>query len=83
MSDVIVDAQFLQDLLQSSFPGCSVEVEGSGGKYLVAITGDVFSGLNPVKRQQLVYQHLNAHISSGAVHAVTMRLKTPEESVTA
>ncbi|MBC54938.1 MAG: hypothetical protein CMQ34_14005 [Gammaproteobacteria bacterium] len=70
-------------MLQSGFPGCQVRVEGGGGKYQVAMVGEAFAGLNAVKRQQLVYQHLNAHIRTGAVHAVTMHLQTPEESATA
>jgi acid stress-induced BolA-like protein IbaG/YrbA len=32
-----------------------------------------------VKRQQTVYRVLNEHISSGAIHAVSMRLLTPNE----
>tara|TARA_R100001039_G_C1841658_1_gene102590 strand:+ start:837 stop:1088 length:252 start_codon:yes stop_codon:yes gene_type:complete len=83
MTDVNVDARALEDMLQSGFPGCQVRVEGGGGKYQVAMVGEAFAGLNAVKRQQLVYQHLNAHIRTGAVHAVTMHLQTPEESATA
>lgn len=83
MTDVIVDARALEDLLQAGFPGCQVRVEGGGGKFQVAMVGDAFSGLSAVKRQQLVYQHLNAHIRSGAVHAVTMQLSTPDETATA
>jgi acid stress-induced BolA-like protein IbaG/YrbA len=40
----------------------------------------VFEGLNAVKRQQAVYKVLNPHISSGAIHAVSMRLSTDAEN---
>ncbi|OFE11166.1 hypothetical protein PHACT_15095 [Pseudohongiella acticola] len=83
MTDVTIDAPYLEGMLQSSFPGCEVRVEGGGGKFQVAMVGDAFAGLNAVKRQQLVYQQLNAHIRSGAVHAVSMNLLTPDESATA
>lgn len=77
-----VDAQMIQDLLQQQLPECDVTVEGAGGKFQVAVTGDVFAGLNAVKRQQLIYQHLNAHIRSGAIHAVSMpRLVTRDEAM--
>ena len=46
---------------------------------MVSAVGDLFDGLNAVKRQQAVYDVLNEHISSGAIHAVTMRLSTPAE----
>lgn len=83
MTDVNIDARALEDLLRNSFPDCEVRVEGGGGKYQIAMVGEAFSGLNAVKRQQLVYQHLNTHIRSGVVHAVSMNLLTPGESATA
>lgn len=75
-----VDAQQLNDELSGVLSNCQVSVEGGGGKFLVTVIGDIFAGLNAVKRQQLVYQHLNSHIQSGAVHAVSMQLHTPEEA---
>jgi len=33
-----------------------------------------------VKRQQAIYKILNEHITSGAIHAVTMNLMTVNES---
>ena len=75
-----IDAQGINALLAEKMPGCQINVDGGGGKFQVAIISDVFAGLNQVKRQQLVYQHLNAHIFSGDIHAVSMRLQTPDEA---
>ena len=69
----------IQELLQGAFPECEITVEGGDGKYMVHAVGSVFEGLNAVKRQQAVYGVLNQHISSGAIHAVSMRLLTPSE----
>ena len=66
-------------LLEVAFPNCKISVEGGDGKFTVSAVGDAFDGLNAVKRQQAVYGVLNEHISSGAIHAVTMRLSTPAE----
>lgn len=74
-----MDAKLIQELLQAQFTGGSIEVAGGDGKYQVAVVSDTFDGLNQVKRQQAVYNVLNEHISSGAIHAVTMRLKTTTE----
>ena len=74
-----MDLENIQQLLVAQLPDCDINVEGGDGKYLVTAVGDVFTGLNAVKRQQKVYQILNDHIASGAIHAVTMRLSTPEE----
>ena len=75
-----LSAQEIQQLLQGELPGCNIVVEGGGGKFQVVATGDVFEGLGAVKRQQLVYQYLNPHIHSGAVHAVSMLLRTHDEA---
>jgi|TARA_B100000315_G_scaffold127876_1_gene117588 acid stress-induced BolA-like protein IbaG/YrbA len=66
-------------LLAAALPDCNITVEGGDGKYLVTAVGDVFDGLNAVKRQQTIYQILNPHIVSGAIHAVTMQLMTEAE----
>jgi acid stress-induced BolA-like protein IbaG/YrbA len=41
--------------------------------------GDLFEGKRAVQRQQLIYAVLNESISSGAIHAVNMKLFTPQE----
>lgn len=76
---MMIDAEQIQNLLQAALADCEISVDGEGGKFQVVAIGDVFSGLNPVKRQQQVYQILNPHIASGAIHAVSMRLMTVQE----
>ena len=78
-----IDSTQIQQLLDSQLPGCEILVQGDGGKFQVMAVGDVFNGLNQVKRQQKIYQILNPHISSGAIHAVSMRLLTPQERASA
>ena len=75
-----MDASQITTELDAELSDCQVTVEGGDGKYLVTVIGDVFEGLNAVKRQQTIYKILNEHISSGAIHAVTMRLMTVTES---
>ncbi|MCP5359039.1 MAG: BolA/IbaG family iron-sulfur metabolism protein [Pseudomonadales bacterium] len=74
-----MDAGQIQDILAEALPDCEIRVSGEGGKYQVLAVGEVFKGLNPVKRQQTIYQILNPHIASGAIHAVSMRLLTVDE----
>ena len=75
-----MDASQITIELNAELSNCQVTVEGGDGKYLVTVIGDVFEGLNAVKRQQIIYKILNEHITSGAIHAVTMRLTTVAES---
>ncbi len=76
---MMIDAGQIQELLVAQLPECEINVTGEGGKFQVLAIGDAFAGLNPVKRQQKVYQILNPHIASGAIHAVSMRLMTVQE----
>ncbi|HTR00151.1 MAG TPA: BolA/IbaG family iron-sulfur metabolism protein [Candidatus Acidoferrum sp.] len=70
-------------LLSTAFPDGKISVGGGEGKYQVQVISVVFAGLNRVKRQQSVYKVLNAHIQSGAIHAVNMQLQTPDEAAQA
>ena len=57
----------------------SVKVETDGYQYQVVAVGEVFEGLNAVKRQQLIYGCLNEYIIDGTIHAVTIKTYTPSE----
>jgi len=73
-------AEDVKALLMTAFENAVIDVEGEGAKFSVAIVSDAFTGKRPVPRQQMVYAALNEHIASGAIHAVTMVLKTTSEA---
>ena len=75
-----MEIEEIERLLGEGFPRSEVSVQGMGGKYMVRVVSDHFEGLNAVKRQQSVYRILNPHISSGAIHAVSMELLTHGEA---
>ena len=75
-----MDSNTIEALLKAQLPDCDVSVQGGGGKFQVTAIGEVFDGLNAVKRQQKIYQILNEHIVSGAIHAVNMQLMTQGEA---
>jgi len=59
----------------------SVAVTGDGRHFDAVIVSDIFLGLNTLKRQQCVYACLGDKISSGEVHALTMKTLTKNESL--
>lgn len=69
----------VQTLLSEKLSDCEVQVDGDGYQYQVIVIGDVFEGLNAVKRQQHVYAALNDKIQDGSVHAVTIKTFTPAQ----
>ncbi|TVM08335.1 BolA family transcriptional regulator [Vreelandella aquamarina] len=66
-------------LLESRLEGCEFYIQGEGCNFQVTAVGDVFDGLTPVKRQQLVYGALSNEIASGALHAISIKTFTPTQ----
>jgi acid stress-induced BolA-like protein IbaG/YrbA len=75
-----INSSEISRMLNDALPGAQIVVRGEGGKFEVEVVSSLFEGLNRVKRQQAVYRILNEHISTGAIHAVSMILKSPAET---
>lgn len=69
----------LKSRLEDAFAGAEIAVEGEGNRFEIHLISAAFDGLSRVKRQQAVYAVIGDLISSGAVHAVTIRAMTPAE----
>ena len=69
----------VKQLLLSQLSDCDVEVSGDGSHFDITVIGDVFTGLNAVKKQQLVYAGLAQAIADGSVHAVNIKTFTRGE----
>lgn len=52
-----------------------------GTHFKVEIVSDIFQGMKQIDRHKLVYHVLDEELKMG-VHALSMNLKTPEESKT-
>jgi acid stress-induced BolA-like protein IbaG/YrbA len=69
----------IKHLLESHLSDCDVDVSGDGSHFDVTVIGDVFEGLNAVKKQQLVYGGLGEQIADGSIHAVNIKTFTRSE----
>ncbi|TPE52348.1 BolA/IbaG family iron-sulfur metabolism protein [Maribrevibacterium harenarium] len=74
-----MNATEVKALLEQKIDQSQVFAEGEGCNFQVVVVSPVFEALNTVKRQQLVYSHLQEAIASGAIHAVTMKTYTPDQ----
>jgi acid stress-induced BolA-like protein IbaG/YrbA len=72
-------AQEIQALLSEQLESCQVEVSGDGSHFDILVIGELFDGLRPVQKQQVVYKVLNPHIADGSIHAVNIKTFTPAE----
>jgi acid stress-induced BolA-like protein IbaG/YrbA len=75
-----MQAEEIKALLMAGLADCDVEVSGEGNHFDISVVGDVFEGLNAVKKQQLVYAVINEHIASGTIHAVNMKTLSRAEA---
>ena len=70
----------LTQLLRGRLPGCEIEVNGDGRHFAIRVVSEIFAGLSPVKKQQLVYAALSEEFASGSIHAVDQLVTlTPAE----
>lgn len=69
----------MQSLIAAGIPDCQLTVSGEGCNFSVVVVGQAFEGLTPVQRQQKVLATVREPLASGALHAITMKVFTPEE----
>ena len=76
-----MQAQQIAELIQAKLPDAKVSVEGADGQHFEAqIVSAEFDGLRSLQRHRLVYSALGDLISSGALHALSLRTQTPAEA---
>ena len=71
-----MQAAEVKQIIESQITESQVITSGEGGNFEVTVISDVFNGLMPVKRQQLVYQCVNEQIANGSIHALTIKTYT-------
>ena len=76
----MLDKIEIKNLIEKSIPTKHVEVNSDDGHHFDAIVvAQVFDGLNLVKRQQLVYKSLGDLITSGKLHALSLKTYSSAE----
>ena len=69
----------IKALIENGLPGVEARVTGDGYHYEAIVIGDCFEGASMVAQQKMVYATLNEHITSGAIHALTLKTYTPAQ----
>jgi acid stress-induced BolA-like protein IbaG/YrbA len=74
-----MDAATIKKRIETQLPGAMVVVEGEDGRHFSAtVTAAEFAGKTKVQQQQLIYNILGAEITSGAIHALSLKTLLPE-----
>lgn len=59
--------------IEDGIPGAKVEVTGDGYKYEATVVSEQFKDLNTMKQHQMVYATVNELITSGQLHALSLK----------
>ena len=71
-----MQAADVKQIIESQIAESNVITSGEGCNFEVTVISEVFNGLLPVKRQQLVYKCVNEQIADGSIHALTIKTYT-------
>jgi acid stress-induced BolA-like protein IbaG/YrbA len=74
-----MDPTEVEKLIKAGLPDCEVSVKGDGSHFDATVVGEVFAGLSLVKQQQMVYATVVDRITSGQLHALSIKTYTPQE----
>lgn len=69
----------VQQLIEKGIPDAEVRVTGDGSHFEAVVISATFEGQSPVAQQKMVYATLGDHITSGELHALTIKAYTPEK----
>ena len=69
----------VKQLIEAGIPGSEATVTGDGSHFDATVVSPDFEGLSPVKKQQMVYGTVTDKITSGELHALTIKAYTPDE----
>lgn len=75
-----MNATAIQKLIEDGLPGARADVQGDDGVHFEAVVVcEAFQGKLPLARHRMVYATLG-ELMGGAIHALSLRTLTPEES---
>lgn len=80
MEQLVVEVErTLADKFWKDFQMDFKDENWDGKHFFLHVVSEQFVGMSPVARSQLVYEILDPYMKTGAIHALRMNLKTPQE----
>ena len=65
--------------IEAAIAGAEATVSGDGSHFDAIVVSEEFAGKSPVQKQKMVYAPLNEYITSGQLHALSIKAYTPAE----
>ena len=77
-------AEDIRERIEAALPGAEVDVEdyaGDSNHFRATVTSTAFEGLGRIQQHRLVYEALGGEVG-GAIHALTLKTRTPSSAPT-
>lgn len=76
-----MNAQDIEQMIQKGLPGAEVSVAGEDGSHFEAtVVYEGFAGKPPLACHRMVYATLGDSVESGALHALALKTRAPEQA---
>jgi acid stress-induced BolA-like protein IbaG/YrbA len=69
----------IKTLIEEGLTGVEAQVTGDGSHFEAIVIGEIFDGMSPLNKQRTVYGTLGDRITSGEIHALSIKAYTPAE----
>lgn len=74
-----IEPDYIKNMIEAGLSGAQVSVTGDGSHFEAIVISEAFRGKGPLEKHRLVYSTLGDQMSSGTIHALSIRAYTPEE----
>jgi len=74
-----MDTADIKQMIGAGIENAEVNVSGDGSHFEAIVVSEVFGGKSLLEKQKMVYATLEDSITSGAIHALTIKAYTPDE----
>ena len=74
-----MQAEAIKTLIEEGLSGVEARVTGDGSHFEAIVIGEIFEGMSPLNKQRTVYGTLGDRITSGEIHALSIKAYTPAE----
>jgi len=74
-----VDPIDIKALIEQGLPGSQVMLSGEGCHAQVTVVSPEFEGKSMLAQQRMIYATVDAHLKSGAIHALSIKSYSPAQ----
>jgi len=75
-----MDPEAIKQRITGLYADASVFIQGEGCNFEIGVISDSFRGMPVLRRQQSMLKLFETELASGALHALSIRARTPAEA---